>query len=112
VPKRRGRVHSHGRGHSHADGHTHDHGPEPKQPPGFALDAVLEVNGEWHDRQTIAGSRDPNSGGNVVYLSPGIRVSGGNVSGFTSVGLPIANEMNGLQSKPSHRVLTGLAVGF
>jgi hypothetical protein len=40
-------------------------------PKGPALDLVLELNGEWHDHQRIAGVNDPNSGGNVVFLSPG-----------------------------------------
>jgi hypothetical protein len=98
--------------HVHKDGKLHQHGPEPKVVPTLAVDAVLELNGEWHDRQVIAGEKDRNSGGNVVYLSPGVRVSGGNLSGFASVGIPVVNDMNGLQSKPSHRVLGGLAVAF
>jgi hypothetical protein len=39
----------------------------------FALDLVLELNGEWHDNQWIAGVVDPNSGGTTPYLSPGVR---------------------------------------
>jgi hypothetical protein len=90
--------------------HTHDHGPEPG--PRFSLDLALELNGEWHDKQTIAGVRDPNSGGNTVYLSPGVRASIGKVSGFASFGVPIVNEVNGLQAKPDFRVLTGIAAAF
>ena len=40
----------------------------------YTLDLVLELNGEWHDKQRIAGIPDPNSGGTTVYLSPGVRV--------------------------------------
>ena len=29
---------------------------------GFAVDAVLEINGEWQAKQDIAGETDPNSG--------------------------------------------------
>ncbi|MFL5062068.1 MAG: transporter [Xanthobacteraceae bacterium] len=92
--------------------HNHDHGPEPAPPPQFKLDLVLELNGEWHDKQVTAGVVDPNSGGNTVYLSPGIRASMGNVSGFASVGVPVINEPNGLQSKPDFRVVTGIAAAF
>ena len=105
-PRRRANpIHVHDRPHSH----THD--PPPVRP-ALAIDAVLELNGEWHDRQVAAGVRDPNSGGNVVYVSPGLRLSYGGVSGFTSFGLPVINEINGLQSKPSWRVVTGLAATF
>ena len=31
---------------------------------------------------------------------------------FASVGIPVVNEMNGVQSKTSYRVLTGLAYAF
>jgi hypothetical protein len=56
--------------------------------------------------------KDRNSGGNTVYLSPGLRASYGRFSGFVSVGLPVVNHMNGLQSKPSYRVVSGLALRF
>jgi hypothetical protein len=97
--------------HTHADGRVHRH-EEPKLAAPLAVDAVLELNGEWHDHQVIAGERDRNSGGNVVYLSPGIRISAANVSGFASIGVPVVNDMYGLQAKPSHRVLGGLAIIF
>jgi hypothetical protein len=51
-----------------AHDHGHDHHHEDPAPRGPSLDLVLELNGEWHDRQRIAGVTDPNSGGNVVYL--------------------------------------------
>jgi hypothetical protein len=73
---------------------------------------VLELNGEWHAKQVIAGEKDTNSGGNVVYLLPGIRVSGANLSSFASVGVPVVNEVNGLQAKPGYRVLSGFAFAF
>lgn len=98
--------------HQHADGTLHDHGAEVSKAPGFALDAVLELNGQWQAQQVIAGERDQNSGSNVVYLSPGVRMSGANLSGYVSVGVPIVNEVNGLQAKPSYRVLGGLAFAF
>jgi hypothetical protein len=79
---------------------------------GPALDLVLEINGEWHARQEIAGATDPNSGGNVVYLSPGVRLSYERWSGFVSVGVPLVNDLNGLQAEPDWRVLSGVAVNF
>jgi hypothetical protein len=73
---------------------------------------VLELNGEWHAREVVAGATDPNSGGNVVFLSPGVRLSYDKWSGFVSVGVPVVNELNGIQAEPDWRVLTGVAVNF
>jgi Putative MetA-pathway of phenol degradation len=99
----------HGGPKSHAHKHVHEEAPTPKGP---ALDLVLEVNGEWHARQEIAGVKDPNSGGNVVYLSPGLRLSYERWSGFVSLGVPIVNDLNGVQAEPDWRVLTGVAINF
>jgi hypothetical protein len=71
-----------------------------------------ELNGEWHDHQKVAGVIDPNSGGNTVYLAPGLRATYDRFSSFALVGVPIANHMNGLQSKPDYKVLFGMAVAF
>jgi len=99
--------------HEHSHGHDHDHGAEvPAAPKGPALDLVLELNGEWHARETIAGATDPNSGGNVVFLSPGLRLSYDKWSGFVSLGVPVINDLNGIQAEPDWRVLTGVAVNF
>ena len=85
---------------------NHDHSDMMKTP--YTLDLVLELNGEWHDKQRIAGIPDPNSGGTTVYLSPGVRVGFDRFSGFVSVGVPVLNQHNGVQSKPDFRVLTGI----
>lgn len=81
-------------------------------PPQWRVDAILELNGEWHDFETTSGVRDPNSGGHVLLLSPGVRVGYGNVSGFATFGIPLVNDMNGLQSKTSYRFFTGIAYAF
>jgi hypothetical protein len=82
-------------------------------PKPFAWDLVLEMNGEWKDRQKIAGVRDPNSGGSEVYLSPGVRLSfGKGWAAFLSVGLPIVQNVNGEQDKVTYRTFLGVAVAF
>ncbi len=101
------RHHDHCRDH---DQHAH-HEHRSKRAP-FALDLVLELNGEWHDKQYVAGVADPNSGGTTLYLSPGVRVGVDRFSGFLSVGVPIVNQHNGLQAKPDYRVLTGISASL
>jgi hypothetical protein len=107
-------AHTHALSHSaehHHDSPIHVHDPAPPKPQ-WAIDLVLEANGEWHDKEATGGVRDANSGGNVVYLSPGLRVSYGSVSGFATIGLPVVNDMNGLQAKASYRAFAGIAMGF
>ena len=75
--------------------------------------AVLELNGEWQDYQRVAGVRDPNEGGNVVYISPGIRYSGGkNWNTSLSVGAPIVTNLNGFQTEPDYRITYRLVATF
>ena len=81
-------------------------------PSGPALDLVLELNGEWHAKEVQSGVKDPNSGGNTLYLAPGLRFSKDNWSSYLSVGFPIANDLNGIQAEPEIRVVTGLSVTF
>jgi hypothetical protein len=93
--------------------HRHEHPLEKlPTPPQWIVDAILELNGEWHDFETIAGVRDPNSGGHVLLLSPGLRIGRGAFSGFATFGIPIVNDMNGQQSKTSYRFYTGVAYAF
>ncbi len=90
-------------GHQHAHAHAHA---------GLALDLVLELNGEWHAEQVTDGISDPNSGGNTIFLSPGLRLSEDKWSGFVSVGIPIVDDLNGIQSEPDWRVLIGGSLSF
>ena len=67
--------------------------------------AILELNGEWQDYQNTDGLTDPNSGGNTVYISPGIRYSGGKSwNTALSIGAPIVTELNGFQTDPEYRI--------
>jgi hypothetical protein len=88
----------------------HHHDDEPRSSSGPTLDLVLEANGEWHDR--ASGEHGVHSGGNTVYLSPGLRLSVDRWSGFVSVGVPIIFDLNGIQPEPTWRLLTGVTVNF
>lgn len=78
----------------------------------FALDLILELNGEWHDYERTFGVAEVNSGGTTIYISPGVRASYGGFSAFASVGLPVYNRVNGIQSEPRVRVFGGVAYAF
>ncbi len=95
-----------------ADGqsHLHDHAHEAKGVP--ALDLMLELNGEWSAKQETNGIKDRNSGGNTIFISPGMRLSLNQWSGFVSVGVPIVDDLNGIQSESNWRITTGAAWAF
>lgn len=93
-------------------GHEHDHGAA--EPHGHAaLDLLLEINGEWRGEDETAGVDNPNSGGRVIFLSPGVRYAfaGGWIASL-SVGVPVVTDLNGFQSEPEYRVIGGVSAGF
>lgn len=91
--------------HIHQDGSLHPHEESP-----IVLDFILEANAEWREKEEHGSIKELNSGGNLVYLSPGIRISGSSGwSGFVSVGLPIAENPNGVQHETDLRLLTGIS---
>jgi hypothetical protein len=101
-------------GHAHHDdgddGRAHTSAAEKSSGP--ALDLILELNGQIHDNQVQSGVTDENSGGHTLMISPGLRVSLGNVSGFASVAIPIVNDFNGIQPDNDWRLTTGMMVAF
>jgi hypothetical protein len=80
--------------------------------PSAALDLVLEFNCEWHDKQVTAGVTDQNSGGTVIFLSPGLRLSHDKWSSYVAVGIPVVNELYGTQPEPSWRIISGMSLAF
>jgi hypothetical protein len=80
---------------------------------GCGWNLFLELNGEWQDEETHDGIDNPDSGGNVVYLTPGVRLAGG--TGWNVVaaaGFPVAEHLNGIQVEPDLRLTAGFNVVF
>jgi hypothetical protein len=77
------------------------------------LDLIIEANGEWKQKQETDGEKDENSGGTVIFLSPGMRLSwSNNWAAYLSAGFPIAQNLNGDQNETDMRVLLGFSVGL
>ena len=89
------------RDHRHGDssaGHSHS-----------TWDAVLELNGDWEGKQKVGGVTDSESGGNVVYLSPGLRfASSSQWSAYFSFGVPIIQHIRLSHPERDYRVITGI----
>ncbi len=92
--------------HDHAsDLLNHSHGP--------SLDFIVELNGDWREKVEIGGESDGNTGGNIVYLSAGGRVGWGDGwSASLSAGIPIIENLNGIQSEPQVRGLAAVSKAF
>lgn len=72
---------------------------------------MLELNGQWHERMRMDGALEENSGGVQLFLAPGLRVTwSSHVSWFASVGLPLVQNLDGVQSETDLRASTG--IGF
>ena len=74
---------------------------------------MLELNGEWHDKQRTAGVRRIRTPAEIrSFLSPGLRLTVEKWSGFLSLGIPVVTDINGTQAKSDWRLLTGVAAAF
>jgi len=73
-------------------------------------DLILELNGEWKEKQKIRGTWDDNSGGHMILISPGSRlVIGKKASAFLSFGIPVLQDLNGIQDDTNCKVLFGMS---
>lgn len=79
---------------------------------GVTWDLLIELNGETRAKNEISGFKDENSGGSIVFLSPGVRVSSGLFSGFISVGIPIIEDQNGKQTDIDSRIVAGISLAI
>lgn len=79
---------------------------------GVKWDLMLELNGERRSKDKISGNADKHSGGNTIFLAPGIRISAGKFGGFLSYGVPIVENLNGKQADVDQRVTAGLTFVF
>ena len=85
-------------------GHDHSH---------LKWDLMLELNAEHRDNNEVNGEQDDNSGGEVIFLSPGIRVSSSdNWSLFVSLGKSIYDDFNGRQTDVDYRLVGGIGYAF
>ncbi len=63
------------------------------------LNAYLELNGTSSRKDLIRGAGVPDTGGNLIFLSPGIQLIPGNFLVEASLRLPVFQELKGTQLK-------------
>ena len=74
---------------------------------------ISEMNGAWVEKPKLEKHREENEGGNLVYLSPGLRMIV-NEKWITnlSVGLPTIHDLNGRRKPPNIRLILGITRVF
>jgi len=87
----------------------HDHETHHHRHPIDKINLVLEMNGEWRDRIEINDETEDNSGGNIVFLSPGLTMHQLGWLFSALAGWPIINDLHGEQSDPELRVVFKLS---
>lgn len=76
----------------------------------ISWDLILEANGQWKEKQKAGSMKDENSGGNVIFLSPGMRlIFDKKASAFLSIGIPVVQNMNGIQDDTRYKALFGVS---
>jgi hypothetical protein len=74
---------------------------------------ICEANGLWVEKREVAGKREENDGGTLIYLSPGIRaIFNSNWITNLSVGLPTIHDLHGRKRPPNVRLIFGITRVF
>jgi hypothetical protein len=70
---------------------------------GSTVDLVGEINGRYAQRDRVGDVRDPDSGGTVVYFSPGVRLNlVSNLSLRIQSQVPVVEELHGVQNEKTN----------
>lgn len=76
------------------------------------LNGLLELNGQWSDRNRDGGRRVDDSGGHVLFLSPGLQLVSKRWIVEASVQVPIAQNRHGDQIEQDFVAVLSLRVPF
>ena len=94
---------------SHADGYDH-HGHDHAHLKWYLMP---ELNGEYRGINDVDGKKDGNTGGDVIFLSPAVRLPSADTwSLFLSVGTPVYDDYTGRQTDVDYRLVGGVGLAF
>lgn len=91
---------------------THDHTSHQHidKPLELKWDLSLEANGITRRENRLQGQLEDNSGGNTLFISPGIKVSANGFGGFISFSVPVIQRQKGLQTDIDNRIVAGISI--
>lgn len=77
------------------------------------VDLIAEFNGAWEQKLRIRGRKNDNSGGNIIFFSPGLRVQFNDRVSVNGLFLyPIVDNPNGFGQKTDYQAIGGIGVTF
>ena len=76
------------------------------------LFAVIEANVSYLDEDRLFGVDDPNSGGVVVSVSPGVQYAAKRWIAEAAVRIPVVADLNGNALEPDYSIITSLRINF
>ena len=77
------------------------------------VSAFAEANVRYLFKSEEGGERDPDTGGTVLFLTPGVRLGFTRQFSFTvSAPLPVLQELNGTQLETNYKVNGALTLSF
>lgn len=76
------------------------------------LNSLLELNGQWSDRNEDDGHRIVDSGGHVLLLAPGVQLAAKSWILEASLQVPIAQDLHGSQVEQDFVAVVGVRIPF
>jgi len=73
---------------------------------------VLEANGQWEQQAKNHGGRVDNTGGHLLFLSPGVQVATKHFVIESSIQLPVLQNLNGNQLEPDFVLIGSIRTTF
>ncbi|MEW6001419.1 MAG: transporter [Nitrospirota bacterium] len=79
----------------------------------IVTDLIIEANGIWIQKEKVHGVKDENSGGNIIFLSPGIRLTfRDSLVTYFSFGFPFLQDLEGEQNDADYRIVFGIDISL
>ncbi len=85
---------------------------KPLSPKGWIFNLLFEFDGTYTEKTKIDGIKDPDSGGNLLLLTPSIWLSSDRVILQWGMGFPILQRLNGEQEKTWYSIGYNIAIAF
>jgi len=81
-------------------------------PSEFIFAWIIEINGQYSEKNKIKGKADPNSGGNTIFLTPSLWLSTKQLIVQFGFGFPIAQHLFGDQKKDKYLLIANFGWTF
>ena len=72
----------------------------------------MELNGEWKQKNSDVSGSIADSGGNTIYLSPGLQIASKRFIAETSFQIPVFQDLNGSQVETDYVAITSIRFTF